>query len=269
MASRHTITVATANTHFGRALRISAGLTPLHSADILLLQEVFDISEAALEHLLAASHFTLIHAAPKFGLAIAIRTAAGLRLLPGTIQEHRLAKASRPEQFIIQKATRSPLIFTERGVISCQLATPNGKVVTIANVHPTTPIATTPRARHRQIKRLTRVLTQFYHNSPLILGGDMNHYPRPRKIDLALHKTTSLTPVELGTTPTWYARGSKEERLLAFAARAIRRPLEHFNGQHDIILYRETYFIPIHIEVVDIPSDHRAIIATFRLTSYV
>ena len=93
----------------------------------------------------------------------------------------------------------------------------------------------------------------------------MNHYPSPRKIDRKLHTSTSLTPVHLGTAPTWYVHGSKQEKLLRLAAKVSGRPLDSFNGQHDIILYKNQGFTPIKTKVVDIPSDHRAILSTFKV----
>jgi endonuclease/exonuclease/phosphatase (EEP) superfamily protein YafD len=258
-------TLATANTHFGRTLYTPNGLGAVKSADILLLQEVFTLPTRELKTILTHYGFVLLHTVPAFGLVIAMRKTSYLQPLPHSLREHRLGKITRPEQFIVKRATRSPLVFTERGVITCQFSTVNNQIITVANVHPTTPIAATPRARHRQIKRLARVVAHFYPHSPLIVGGDMNHYPRPRKVDLAFHKVTSLTPIQLGSTPTWYARGSKEEKVLALAAKVLRRPLEDFNGQHDIILYRKMHFTPLRAKVVDIPSDHRAIIATFEL----
>jgi len=262
--NKHTFTVATANTYFGKAIRTTGGLTPIKNADVILFQEVFTPKANRLDTILTDMGFTLVHAAPRFGLAIALKNNTNLKYVEGSLQEHCLAKMPAVEKLYIEKAMRLPLVLIERGLISCQIVI-GKQPVTIATVHPTTPVSAKPRARYRQIVTLGKIISRHYANDALILGGDMNHYPRPRSVDHAFHTKTDLSPVDLGSEPTWYAKGSKQERILSVLSKFLRRPLDHFNGQHDIILYRKHAFRPIKTEVVDIPSDHRSIITTFEI----
>lgn len=257
------ITVATANTHWGRAVQVSDGLQSLSKVDILLLQEVGGFQKKTLEKQLGKVNFRLMCSAPQFGLAIAIRQKSPLVYIPNSTTQHRLAKMSFLERKIVQTITHNAPAFTERGMLSAQVKTPEGFQFTVATAHPTTPISTLPKARHRQIVTLQKLLGKKYANMPLILGGDMNHYRGPRAVDLKMHTLANLTPIELGIEPTWYVRGSKQEKILALAARVLRQPLDIFNGQHDIILYRKKHFTPTKVEVRDIYSDHRAVIAVF------
>lgn len=264
MSGRHTLTVATANTYFGKAIRTDGGLAPLKSADVILFQEVFTPKANRLDTILADMGFTLVHATPRFGLAIALKNNKHLKYVEGSLQEHCLAKMPAIEKLYIEKAMRLPVVLIERGLISCQIMV-GKQPVTVATVHPTTPVSAKPRARYRQIVTLGKIISRHYASDALILGGDMNHYPRPRSVDHAFHAKADLSPVNLGNEPTWYARGSKQERILSALSKVLRRPLEYFNGQHDIILYRKHIFCPIKTEVVDIPSDHRSIITTFEI----
>lgn len=263
--SSEQITIATANTHFGQMLRTEGGLDPVARADVILFQEVFNAEVDGLLRCLQKAGFTLLHCAPQFGLAIALRNGSPLQFISGSAQEHRIAEMGIIERMVIEKATGRSLVFNERGIISCTLADNRGRHTTVATAHPTTPLAIKPRARHQQIVKLKSLLNEKYTNDRLILGGDMNHYPRPRKIDMSLHRSANLTPVNLGDTPTWYVRDSKEEFLFKLPSFLLRRSIDTFNGQHDIILYRQPSLRVDAIEVVDIPSDHRAIIASFSI----
>jgi endonuclease/exonuclease/phosphatase family metal-dependent hydrolase len=264
-SSLEQITVATANTHFGQMIRADDGLEPVAHADIILFQEVFNGEVNNLANRLQDTGFTLLHNAPQFGLAIALRNSSPLQFITGSAQEHRLAAMGRIERMVVEKTTGRPLTFNERGLISCTLKNSRGQHITVATTHPTTPIAAKPGARRTQITRLKDLLVDIYANDHLILGGDMNHYPNPRKIDKKLHLSTQLTPVELADEPTWYARGSKEELLFKLPAFLLRRSIDEFDGQHDIILYRRPSLEVTSLKVVDIPSDHRAIVASFSV----
>lgn len=265
------ISIATANTCFGRAVQTPNSLCPLSKVDVLLLQELYSFNRAILKKQLLKIGFRIVCAAPEFGLVIALRIKSPLRYVPRSAQKHRLAKLGWLERIVIQRATRDPYaddyhVFLERGLLSAALQTPDGRRLTIATTHPTTPLATQYRARYRQIVTLQSLLEQHYLKSPLILGGDMNHYPKPKKVDRTLHETLQLRPIDIGNEPTWRAQGSKQERLLSLVAFISRRPLNDYDGQHDIILYREKYFTSINTDVRDIDSDHRAVIATFRFS---
>lgn len=259
------ITIATANTQWGRAIQAPHSFGSLSKVDILLLQEMFNFERKPLKKQLGKVGFRILCDAPEYGLTIAIRLTSPLAYVPRSAQKHTLAQLNRLEQLFMQAITPQPLAFTKRGVLSAKLSLPNGTVITIANTHPTTPVALQPAARSRQIRTLQKLISTRYTTDKLILGGDMNHYPRPRKVDHQLHLANHLTPVDLQGEPTWYVRGSKQEKLLSLVAGISRRPLESFNGQHDIILYRKEHFTPISTEVRDIYSDHRAVITAFTL----
>src|SRR5260370_31876947 len=70
---RQEFTIASANVHFGDAVRADGGLEPVgrHAPDILLLQEVTN-PKVELELQLGKANYNLVHAAGEFGLAMAI-----------------------------------------------------------------------------------------------------------------------------------------------------------------------------------------------------
>jgi endonuclease/exonuclease/phosphatase (EEP) superfamily protein YafD len=84
----------------------------------------------------------------------------------------------------------------------------------------------------------------------------MNHWPRPKKADLAFRRTAGLTAVDLSNEITWPSRrtDAADGRLRRFVS-----------GQLDDILYRGSGIEFVHREVVDVPSDHRAVVATFAI----
>ena len=261
------LTVATANTYFGQLINTPDGLASFSSVDILLLQEVFNLQDNDLSPVLQKAGFTLLHAAPQFGLAIAYRQSPLHTPLSESIREFSLAKLTNIERHVIEKATRTPLTPNERGLITCKVRYGNGQHFIIATTHPTTPISIKSRARYRQVKKLWHILATNFSDMPLIIGGDMNHYPGPRKIDKAFHAAMQLTPVEIGQEPTWRVQGSKQEKLLSLAARLLQKEINDFDGQHDTILYTTRAISSRHSKVVDIASDHRAIIADLQLNT--
>jgi endonuclease/exonuclease/phosphatase (EEP) superfamily protein YafD len=258
------ITVATANTHFGQMVNANDGFAPVAAADILLLQEVYSPKTTTLKTRLNQAGFTLVHYAPQFGLAIALRDASEVRFVPGSTKEHILAKMGRLEHGVIKKAVADAFESHQRGFISCDV-TIGHTSLTLINVHPTTPVGIPLGARRKQIAALARLLIAHYAHRTIIVGGDMNHYQGPQTIDKILHSSTNLTPITIGKEPTWYALGSKQEPLLKVASFFTRRPLDRFNGQHDIILYSSHLLHEQMTAVVDISSDHRAVIATLSV----
>jgi endonuclease/exonuclease/phosphatase family metal-dependent hydrolase len=257
--------IATANTRWGSMVYTPAGLTPVASAGILLLQEVTEPERYDLAGRLRAAGFELVHCTSRFGLAIAVRTDSGLRLVPGSIQERLLQKMSPIEQWLTERIVKHPPGIRERGLITAKFTTLSGRQITVVNTHPITPIAVRPRARKVQIARIGTILADPYYSGMLILAGDMNHYPGPKKIDEAMRATAKLTRVNLGLEPTWYVRGSKQEKWFTIPAHLLHKPIDSYNGQHDVVLYRGKGLRSTSVKVVDIPSDHRAIVATFSL----
>ncbi|HEX4662356.1 MAG TPA: endonuclease/exonuclease/phosphatase family protein [Candidatus Saccharimonadales bacterium] len=258
-------TLATANTHFADMIRASDGLKPLQGVDILTFQEVIDREGYNLEAILAQAGFTLIHVATRFGLAIAIRSNLKLKFVPGSMREYRLQKMGLVERRLVQRSAKpsQPQQYTERGLIAAKFVMQNGQELIVATTHPVVPIM--PHARRAQIIRIGQLLDESYFDGQLILSGDMNHYPKPRPIDKKMRHEARLLAVDLNNEPTWYARGSKQEKYLQLVAYLQRRQIEDFNGQHDTILYRGGKIKPVSVKVADIVSDHRAIIARFSL----
>ncbi len=84
----------------------------------------------------------------------------------------------------------------------------------------------------------------------------MNHWPGPRKADLAFRRAVALEAVEMGNEITWPSRRT------SFVGRKLSRL---FGGQLDDILYRGSGLAFAHKEVVDVASDHRAVVATFTI----
>jgi endonuclease/exonuclease/phosphatase (EEP) superfamily protein YafD len=91
-----------------------------------------------------------------------------------------------------------------------------------------------------------------------VLSGDMNHYPGPKRADLAFRRAAGLTAVDLGDEITWPSRKT------TYAGRTISRL---FGGQLDDILYRGSGMDSVHNEVVDVASDHRAVVATLTMNT--
>lgn len=258
------LTVTTANTHWGRMLYTSGGLEPVAKTDVLLLQEVTEPEKHNLEGRLRSLGFEIVHLASRFGLVIAIRTGAGLKFMPNSAQEHLLQKMRPVEQKLVEFVAKHSSI-RERGLIAAKFIMTSGRHITIANTHPTTPVALRPRDRAIQISRLSKILGNPYYDGVLILAGDMNHYPKPKRVDEIMRTKARLVRVDIGTEPTWYARGSKQEKWLKIPARLLRRSIDDFNGQHDAVLYRGEGMQPTSVEVMDIPSDHRAVSVEFTL----
>jgi hypothetical protein len=83
----------------------------------------------------------------------------------------------------------------------------------------------------------------------------MNHFPRPHKVDLQMLEDAGLTPVEIdGST---FDFNQTRYGWLGKLART--------QTQLDAILYRGDGLSEIKTELIDIPSDHRAVMTTFAL----
>lgn len=251
------ITVASANTESGRMLR--EGFDAVSHVDVLLMQEVLgQPSQTARQ--LDAYGFELAHVDPGTGLAIARSQDSLLEVVEGGQEMAELSPALwrgaaasdlRTLQRLRARAAigltlRHRLIDTELFVVTA---------------HPVVPVRA--RARARQIRALGAWLAN-YPADAVVLGADMNHYPAPGRVDAELEQMASMKRVELGDEPTWRMAGSNSERLGRMMGFVTRRDLASFDGQLDAILYRGA-LRPKRIDVVDIPSDHRAIVTSFDL----
>jgi endonuclease/exonuclease/phosphatase (EEP) superfamily protein YafD len=106
------------------------------------------------------------------------------------------------------------------------------------------------------LTQLQSELADSYYDGPLVLTGDMNHYPGPLKADLAFRRAAGLAAVDVGGEKTWPSRrtsfvGSRLSRLVG--------------GHLDDILYRGDGMEVVQLQVADVASDHRALIATFAI----
>lgn len=261
MYSHQTIfTAATANIHFGDSIRLNGGLDALrtYAPDVLLLQEVTNPLNELVRQL-GKANYGLIDFAPEFGLAIALRLNSNFSAIPNSIKAYELQKMSSIEYRLAQRFARHSHKMIAHGMQALQLKAQHGSSLTVVNTRTT--VSSNRIGRAVQITRMGNELTKPYYAGALIVGGDMNHFPGPQWIDRNMHKKTGLKQVDLGGEPTWRARNS---RLYRTIARTRRQPLETLQAQLDTLLYRGE-IEPVDTKIVDILSDHRAIVGRFAL----
>lgn len=257
MPKTEQIKVATINTFFGRAIKAEAGLESVSDSDVLLLQELYNPADYGLESSLNQQGFKIIAAAGHFGLGIALRRDSDINYVEGTVRETVLQKLSSLALILTKKYARHHLEFIDRGVLAAQFVTQKGTKITLASTH--LPVVTAPRKRALFLSQLaSEINNPYYTAGNLIIAGDMNHYPRAKKIDLAFRKTAKMNAVDLGNEYTW---PSKRTGYLESKLNKI------YCGQFDDILYRGGELELSNHEVVDVESDHRAVVATFSIMS--
>ncbi|HTE22431.1 MAG TPA: hypothetical protein VK674_05325 [Candidatus Limnocylindria bacterium] len=256
------ITVASANTHFGRLLTSEKGLEPLSEADVLLLQEVthkgYDLCKE-----LARASYKVVHAVGACGLAIALHEDSNFGVVEGSQREDVL---QAPGAMARQLVKRVPTMFAhclwQRSVIAAKLKGPDGQKLTAAATHLVIPLRS--HGREAQVTRMGEVLRHPYYDGPLILGGDMNHYPGPQAVDLKMREISNLREVDTNGEPTWRMRSSKQQWWGTAKGALQRETLDAYDGQLDDMLYRGDGLVPQgKAKVVDVESDHRAVIARF------
>ncbi|WP_323096805.1 endonuclease/exonuclease/phosphatase family protein [Intrasporangium sp. YIM S08009] len=253
------LTVATVNTFSSALLTLPEGLGPVVAArpDVLALQEVHHLEAAAVARALAAAGL----------VPSASHLAAGLVLAH---DPRRVRLVAPPLRATLQPA--GPLLrwsdhWHERGALAGSYALHDdalhgdGRVVTVATAHLI--VFARAIARGNQVRRLHRALADpRLATGPLVLAGDMNHYPGPTRPDRALARGLGLRHVELDA-PTWRIRGSKHEWLARAGARLTGWDVERFDAELDAVLYRDLE--PVRAEVVDVASDHGAVVCRFAL----
>lgn len=257
------ITIATANTHYGRMLCEPGGFAAVQHADVLLMQEVAGLPEDAAANLQKAG-FELQHASPDMGLAIAVHVDSEYVPVEGSEFTDEIQAANRKLQTLVERHRPSLAHrFRARGLIALKLASSyNDAHVTVATTHPIVPLRF--RARAAQVRAMGGLLGQEYFEGPFVLGGDMNHYPGPNKVDREVAVDAGLARVDLGDTPTWRIRGSNNEWLGWMMSSIGGQSIDSFDGQLDTLLYRGAVE-RVWSSVEDISSDHRAIVADFEL----
>lgn len=253
--------VATANTYESRMLYYSHGLKPFleNGVDVLLMQEVLSIPREYLEERLARDGYSLTLFDEATGLAIATYQDSLYRPEQDSVRSDEIQRAERAGEFMRKKGLPLGNRLRQRGMIATRLTDGHHKL-TVVTSHPI--IFLRAHARAKQVKNIsTRLQDPWYQEAPLILGGDMNHYPGPRQVDRRMYEATGLSMVEI-IEPTWRIRGSKHEWLAAIGSSVLRKSMEDFDAQLDALLYRDLEVCDT--SVIDIVSDHRAVIATFE-----
>ena len=250
------LVVATVNTYLGRTIKTARGLAPLARADVILMQELFSPAGYGLETSLQSVGFELVAAEGHSGLGIAVRSDSAYRYAGDPVRSTVLEQAGRAERVLLSKLSREPLEYADLGVLAAQLDGPGGSRLVAATTH--LPVVTAFRQRARFLSRLPLELADPYYDGPLVLTGDMNHWPGPRRADLAFRRRAGLAAVDLGQEITWPSRRTDR------AERTVNRVV---GGQLDDILYRRSAMTCVEREVVHVASDHRAVVATFTITT--
>jgi endonuclease/exonuclease/phosphatase family metal-dependent hydrolase len=254
----HTLTVATANTHEGRMLKDTDGLKPFveNGVDALLMQEVLRIADPELRERLYEEGYELTHFDSLSGLAIAFSATSEFQPISGTERTEVIQPPEKIGQLVRWCGIPMSSRLRQRGLVAIKAASGN-QIVTVANTHPIIFLRALSRAR--QVKRIGELVrTDFYTKDPLVLGGDMNHYPGPQAVDRAMQKAGGFSRVETDQ-PSWRIRGSKHEWAARVGALLSARQVEDFDAVLDTILYRG--LTVQGSTTVSIASDHHAVIA--------
>jgi len=257
-ASEHII-IATANVHFGDAIRLDGGLDSLRdlAPDILMLQEVTNSADELVRQL-KKDGYDLIHFAPEYGLAIAIHASSKLSVVPNSTRTYELQKMSAIEYRMAQRFAKLPHKMNAHGLQMVRFEAEDGQILTVANTRTT--VSSNRFDRRKQVARMGELFEPILQDA-LIVGGDMNHFPGPQRADIKMCQKAGLRRVDLASEPTWHARNSKLYRKIA---RLRRKPIEELHGELDALLYRGELELA-SVKVVDILSDHRAIVGEFAL----
>ena len=250
------LVVATVNTYLGRTVRTVGGLAPLARADVILLQELYSPAAYGVETSLESVGFELVAAEGHSGLGIAVRSDSAYRYSGDPVRSTVLERAGTVERVLLSGFARERLEYCDLGVLAAHLETRGGHRLVVATTH--LPVVTAFRQRARFLSRLPLELADPYYDGLLVLTGDMNHWPGPKKSDLAFRRRSGLTAVDLGKEITWPARKGNG------AGGAVNRVV---GGQLDDVLYRPGAMHCVQREVIDVASDHRAVLATFTIST--
>jgi endonuclease/exonuclease/phosphatase family metal-dependent hydrolase len=250
------LVVATVNTYFGRAIVEDRGLEAVANADVLLMQEVFDPTGYRLEARLHAYGFDLLAVGGHFGLAIALKSSSAFTSTSTPARSTVLEQVGSVERTLTTRFVKQQIEYSDFGVLAVQLDTPDGHRLAIATTH--LPVVTSFRQRGRFLAHLRPELANPYYDGIFVISGDMNHWPGPKKADVAMRRAAGLSAVDLRNEITWPSRRTRT------SAKVLTRLV---GGQLDDILYRGRGIEFVNQKVVDVASDHRAVVATFGLAS--
>ncbi len=248
--------VATANTQSGNALRSPKALESIVGTDVWLLQEVNTKRDIEFESVIHTAGMRIAACADEFGLAIAVRKNIDVI----TDNKIVLQEQRRPSLPCVDEVR-----YRARGILQTEVVI-GGMVCTLATVHPIVPIKFLSRAS--QLKKIPEAIDSI--KTPLIMGGDMNHFPRPRPADAVMQHQANLSRVDIGKQPTWHAIKSNQ-KVAAFVLEGVAYNCGvnwRYAAQLDSMYYRNLSG-KIHCtdsRVVQIDSDHDAIIASFLVS---
>ncbi len=243
------IKVGTANTYLGKVLEDSRGLEPLADADILLLQEVDPVADR-IDDLVRASDFRVSRIEQGTGLAILHRDTVSLTAASTSL----LQRTPVFQRRIMQVFREHDLKTIGRGTAQAEFETSDSTALTVVSAHANVPVR---RGLRREYLRLLSKHMRAI-NGPVVLGGDMNHWPGPHKGDKEMATAAGLERVDIGDQPTYTDVNSKH----AWIGRASLGLID-VNAQLDSMLFTPEHLEVQNAEVRDIASDHRAIVTTF------
>lgn len=253
--------IATLNTHFGDTIRAPESLNQLAELrpDVLLLQEVTNPRSELIANLRSVG-YRLVHFVEKYGLAIATHELSDFAVVKRSTKSYELGEMGAIEQWLAQHWAKRPHKMTGHGLQAVKLRTKYGHVVTIGNTRTT--VAANKLARERQVVLLGETLTKPYFAGSVIMGGDMNHFPSPGQIDHRMRRRAQLRTIDIKGQATWRARDTLLYRVVALSR---GKRVDALEGQLDCIMYRDQWVEPGNVRVIETSSDHRMIIASFRL----
>ncbi len=208
--------VATFNTSFGAALAESnddgAGFGAfLSRVDAVLLQELYPPHNDHRKTF--ESHGFMLFSAATTGLAIAVRSEeGGPQYIQGSHSDIELQRAGLLGRFVAKQYAGAVLEYGSHGVFSAKFMW-DGAPVTLAAAH--APVVFAPHKRLPYLRLLASHI-QGMDSDALILGADMNHYPRRTRADKAFIQNAGLSAV--GPLPSWPSGygGRLEEFFMRF-----------------------------------------------------
>lgn len=260
--SNNAITVATANTYESRMLQHNDGLLPFveSGVDVLLLQEVLGMNEATTRARLMQDGYVLVQYAGELGLATALHQDFADKAVITHAKQVSIHQPSTTEVLMKRLQPHSHRL-RPRGMLVLGLAASDTQPnLFIANTHPI--IFARAVARHKQVRAIQAALSSpIYDGSRLILAGDMNHYPAPHTVDRRMHQALRLQMAKLDRS-TWPVQGTKHEWMARIGS-LVTHSIDAFDANLDAMLYRGV--TELDTRVVDIHSDHRAVVTTFDI----
>jgi len=232
-------TVTTANTHYNDAIATPEHIKDFAGTDILLLQEVLKIDRAQVEENLGGIGLKLAAYDAEAGLAVAVSDKFRVKGSQSYEIQPRSRLADKAEKLGFNPRLR------KRSLLVAHLEDEAGNEIAAATGHPIVFVRFFQRIK--QVKAISKVLTDHYPLGNIIFGADKNHYPGPRKVDLAMAAASGLKYIAL-KAPTVFLNETKHKYLKLLRVK---------DAQLDALMTRG--FKEIQSRILKIHSDHRAI----------